>query len=181
MGISKKVRGQIINPDLYAERLTWIDDPVERSKVAATATERMRNQLLNSRQTFAFETVGTHPEKLEFLQRAKSAGYIIEVVFVTTSDPGINKARVRKRVIMGGHDVDDEAIVRRYEKSMALKTSYIDVADRARVIDNSTKATLVFFKDGDRMEVLENPDAIPWVRSIMADHYEGCSRTLPNP
>lgn len=181
MGISEKVGDQVVNPDLYAEGLTWIDDPVERSRVAAVDTEVIRNSLLNNRMTFAFETVGTRPEKLEFLRRAKDAGYFVEVVFVTTSDPEINKARVRQRVSMGGHDVDDEAIVRRYEKSMALMTSYIDIADRARVIDNSAKATLVFSKNGDRMKILENPDAIPWVRFILADHYEGCSRTLPNP
>ncbi len=55
--------------------------------------------------SIAFETVFSTQEKLEFLQRAKDAGFFIRFLFVCTNDPSINAQRVAQRVMGGGHDV----------------------------------------------------------------------------
>lgn len=180
MGIDRRVRGLIVNPDLYIESLD-IDDPVERWKRTCEDTESIRNQLLSLGETFAFETVGTRREKLEFLHRARNAGYRITVIFVTTNNPEINIRRVKKRVEMGGHDVPVEKIRSRYALSMSLIHEYIDIADEARVIDNSVRPVLVFSKCGEECRILRNPDVIPWVGKLLFSRYPHSERTLPDP
>jgi predicted ABC-type ATPase len=53
----------------------------------------------------AFESVFSAPDTVDFLRRAIDAGYFVRVFFIGTSDPGINAARVAKRVAAGGHTV----------------------------------------------------------------------------
>ena len=44
---------------------------------------------------------------------------------------------VRRRVLQGGHRVDDDKVIERYHKSIALMTPACEVADRAYIFDNS--------------------------------------------
>ena len=74
---------------------------------------------------------------LELLRQAKELGYEIHAVFVLTNNPSINVKRVRARVEAGGHDVPEEKIISRYEKSLRNLSQLIRIADHTRVIDNS--------------------------------------------
>ena len=181
MGLDEKLKGLLINPDLIAEDLD-IREYRAKSIEAARLAERYRNDLLRARVTFGFETVGTAPEKLEFITRAKGSGYRIVLIFVTTNDPNINIERVRGRVAMGGHDVDPEDIVRRYRNVMSKLCDYIDIADEATVMDNSgTHPFPVFLKDGNDMSILRNPDTVPWVEQSLAKRYPFANRVLDGP
>jgi predicted ABC-type ATPase len=80
------------------------------------------------------------PDKLDFVARAKTAGYFVRVFFIGTNDPPINAARVAGRVMAGGHTVPIEKIISRYGRSMANLTAAIDIADRVYVYDNSVDA-----------------------------------------
>ncbi len=104
---------------------------------AARWTTNRREELLGLRAGIAFETVFSAPDKVEFLERAKDAGYFIRVFFVGTTDPRINAARVAGRYMLGGHTVPIEKIVSRYERSMAQLASAIAIADRVYLYDNS--------------------------------------------
>ena len=104
---------------------------------AARWTDARREELLTAKRGIAFETVLSTPSKLDFLERAKSAGYFVRVFFIGTSDPRINAARVAGRVMEGGHTVPIEKIVSRYARSMANLAVAIRTADRAYVYDNS--------------------------------------------
>lgn len=104
---------------------------------AARWTEARREELLALQRGIAFETVFSAFEKVEFLHRAKRAGYFVRVFFIATSDPRINAARVADRVIRGGHTVPIEKIVSRYERSLANLPLAIDLAHRVYVFDNS--------------------------------------------
>ena len=64
-----------------ANRLTFADDRlcfpsgVINSYFASVAADFLRNKLLTTRHTFTFETVMSHPGKVELLQKAQEAGY----------------------------------------------------------------------------------------------------------
>lgn len=90
---------------------------------------------------------------------------VFEVIFITTSDPEINVARVAQRVSKGGHDVPREKIISRYYKSMRFLPQIIEVADIVKVYDNSGEHPLiVFFKKADGSAVLLNKEIRPrWV------------------
>ncbi len=83
------------------------------------------------------ETVFSTDDKLDFVARARVAGYFVRVFFIGTSDPRINAARVAGRVMAGGHTVPIEKIISRYGRSMANLAGAIDVADRVYIYDNS--------------------------------------------
>lgn len=68
----------------------------------------------------AFETVMSHPSKVEFIQKAKNAGYYVQLVFVGLSSSELSFERVSQRVQRGGHDVPQDKIIARYDRVMAL-------------------------------------------------------------
>ena len=114
----------------------WVPGPYH-SYLAAALAEAVRRELLEEGQTFTFETVMSHPSKIEFMREARQRGYRVYLYFVATDDPDINIDRVRRRVLQGGHPVDDEKVVERYHKSIALMTAACEVAHRAYIFDNS--------------------------------------------
>lgn len=63
----------LVNADNIARSL-WPDAPEKHSYEAALIAERERYRLLEERQTFCFETVFSHPSKLDFIGAAKAAG-----------------------------------------------------------------------------------------------------------
>ena len=71
-----------INPDDIAEHeLGGWNDPNSIRQAAALVTER-RETCLRKRKDFAFETVFSSSEKLDFLRRAHQCGFFIRLFFV---------------------------------------------------------------------------------------------------
>ena len=112
------------------------NDPDAVLKAAREAT-RQRHECLASRQSLAFETVLSSPEKLQYLGKAKDAGFFVRMFFVGTDDPRINARRVANRVLEGGHDVPVAKIVDRFGNSLASLVTAIPLCDRAYAYDNS--------------------------------------------
>ncbi len=104
---------------------------------AARWVEARREALLAERKGIAFETVFSAPDKVDFIDRARAAGYFVRVFFIGTRDPRINAARVADRVIHGGHTVPIEKIVSRYERSLANLPLAARLAHRLYLYDNS--------------------------------------------
>ena len=126
-----------LNPDEIArDRFGDWNSPDAVLK-AAQWTAARREELLAGRRGIALETVLSTPEKLDFLARAKDAGYFVRVFFIGTSDPRINAARVAGRVMEGGHSVPIDKIVSRHLRSMANLSVTIRLSDRVYVYDNS--------------------------------------------
>lgn len=169
-----------INADLIASSLTD-GSYEERNLKAAKIAAQLRESYLRRGMSFSIETVGSREDKLDFLGKAKAAGYIIHIVFVTTCSPEINKERVRMRVSMGGHDVPDDKIVSRYMRTMTLLPRYVEVADEFVAYDNSRpNPVLVFSKRNGKSMILKDPTLIPWVRELY-NKYPKSRRKLENP
>ncbi len=79
--------------------------------------EAQRQQFLIRRESFAFETVMSHPSKLELLEQAKTLGYQIILVFVATNNPQINVEQIASRVQLGGHDVPTDKIIDKSDRA----------------------------------------------------------------
>lgn len=130
-----------VNPDDIA-RLEYADveDQHERDMLAWINCNAQRDGLLSEQVTFGFETVGSHPSKVEFMARAKDLGYCVTLLFVSTEDPDINIRRIQARVKQGGHDVPSDKVRTRYYRTLGLLKDYFEVADTAFVWDNSREA-----------------------------------------
>ena len=126
-----------INPDNIAQEVfgDW-NSPEAVIKAAEQATQ-LRYDCLEQKRDFVFETVFSSQEKLEFLQKAKEAGFFIRLFYVCTSDPAINVARITQRYLNGGHEVPISKVISRYYKSLINAEEAISFVDRAYVYDNS--------------------------------------------
>ena len=126
-----------INPDNIAQEMfgDW-NSPEAVLKAAEKATQ-MRYECLEQGRDFVFETVFSSPEKLEFLKKAKEAGFFIRFFYVCTSDPSINVTRITQRYLNGGHEVPISKVISRYYKSLLNAEEAIAFVDRAYVYDNS--------------------------------------------
>ncbi|MCL2712897.1 MAG: hypothetical protein FWD37_06485 [Methanomassiliicoccaceae archaeon] len=177
--IAKNYGENIINPDNYAKGVSDVKDIKEKYIFAMTQCKLLRNSLLDFGVSFGFETVGSTKEKVDFLKRAASKGYKIEVLFVTTESAELCARRVLERVKSGGHDVERSKIFSRYKRTMGYLKDYIEVADVASVYDNSGEApVLVFTKINDKMRIIEEPSDIPWVEKYIHSYYKDADRVL---
>jgi predicted ABC-type ATPase len=128
--------GDYINPDDIADELDGSYN--ERVRHAQSIADRQRDACIEAKRSFSFETVMSHPSKVDILARAKAAGFFVQLYFVGTEDPQTNIERVALRVAQGGHDVPRDRIVSRWYRTMSLLHSAIATSDRSFVFDNST-------------------------------------------
>ncbi|HET6402803.1 MAG TPA: zeta toxin family protein [Candidatus Kapabacteria bacterium] len=140
--------------------------------LAAAAADFMRHKLMEQRRTFTFETVMSHPSKIELLAEARGKGYRTYLYFIATDDPMINISRVHQRVAQGGHSVPDEKIVSRYHRSLELLMPAIWQTDRAYVFDNSVdgqeRTWLAEITNGTTLVMKEN--SVPaWFKRAVLD------------
>ncbi len=139
-----------INPDEIALELGGFTG--ENFKKAADTAVEIREECLRKKQSVAFETVFSSPDKLEFMQRALAAGYFIRFFFISTKTPIINAGRITQRYMEQGHEVPISKIVSRFNRSVTQCATAARVADRTYIYDNSVDgrdAQLIFkFKEG---------------------------------
>src|SRR5258708_4040523 len=114
--------------------------------------------------TFTFETVLSHPSKLDFLKNARQRGYKNYLYFVCTVSPTINIARVAQRVALGGHDVPSDKIESRYYSSLALLSDLIPYTYHTYLFDNSSEdseiALVAEIENGSAF--IPKTEEIPW-------------------
>lgn len=111
---------------------------------AVLLAEKQREEHIKQMEEFCFETVLSTERNLLLLKKAKKKGYFIRCVL--TADPMINVWRVRSRVESGGHDVPEEKIVKRYDKTLALIKDLVEVCDICHIYDNSGNKPFRVFK-----------------------------------
>lgn len=159
-----------INPDNIARDIYGDWNAQEAVLSAAKHAQAERERCLASRLSLAFESVLSASDKVDFIVRAKEAGYFVRLFFVGTESPAINAGRVAQRVMEGGHDVPIPKIIARYAKSIANCATVAGVADRAYVYDNSVDGhdpTLLFrAENGGMAKVYEN---VPTWAQIIAE------------
>lgn len=131
---------------------------------AALAADFIRHQLLAKGETFTFETVLSHPSKIDLLQQGIKEGYKNYLYFICTVDPVINIARVSQRVKLGGHSVPEDRIIKRYQESLEILPSIIPLCHRVYLFDNSSEERSiepVAEIDNDKT-LLIKAEQIPW-------------------
>lgn len=126
-----------VNADLIARELDR-RHPESASYEAARLAERLRLDFLQAGRSFCFETVFSHPSKIDFVAQAKALGYEVVLVFIHLGNHELNQARVAQRVSEGGHGVPAEKIVARIPRTLFHICTVLPLADKARLYDNSS-------------------------------------------
>ena len=161
-----------INPDLVAQERFGDWNSPDAIRKAVVYCQEWREQCLAERKSLIFETVLSADDKIDFIERAKEAGFFVRLFFVCTGSPTINASRIAQRVIKGGHDVPITKIISRYQKSV-LNCKYIATkVDRTYLYDNSIEDAeaklLLRFSDGKiaKRYIEELPE---WAKQIIEE------------
>ena len=98
---------------------------------------RQRRVVITSGLVAAVETTLAGHGALRLMEAAREAGYRIELHYICLRSPEIALDRIRNRVALGGHDVPQPDVVRRFGRSLARLPAAIERSDETRLYDNS--------------------------------------------
>lgn len=161
-----------INPDNIAQEKFVDWNSADAVLKAAEYATKLRYKCLHEKSDFVFETVFSSEEKLEFVKKAKEAGFFIRLFFVCTSDPAINVNRITQRYLDGGHEVPISKVISRYYKSLSNAGLAISMVDRAYVYDNSIENQMpqLLFRTISGKMFKQYSNTIPeWARMLVQE------------
>ncbi|HEX8162616.1 MAG TPA: hypothetical protein VF538_12135 [Pyrinomonadaceae bacterium] len=96
------------------------------------------HDLAGARSSFAFETTLATRSYATWIAELKREGYNFHLLFLWLDSPELATQRVSERVFLGGHDVPEQVIRRRYAKGIRnFFDLYRPLADSWVVYDNS--------------------------------------------
>ncbi|MDZ4380198.1 MAG: AAA family ATPase [Parvibaculum sp.] len=129
----------IINPDLLTVRLREKErlNILEANGEALNRIQAWLEASINAHQTVGVETVLSTGKYRPLVEKAKSLGFEIRLLYVTLQNASLNIERVRMRVAAGGHDVPEDKIIERRERSFRQLAWFLEQADMALIFDNS--------------------------------------------
>lgn len=152
-----------INPDIIAQERFGDWNSVDAVSKSIIYCEELREECLRERKSLIFETVLSRRDKVDYITRAKEAGFFVRIFFVCTESPTINAMRIAKRVMQGGHDVPITKIISRYKLSVANCIDVAKIVDRCYLYDNS----------------VENSDARPLFRAVDGKVFKRYTENMP--
>lgn len=109
---------------------------------AADMAASIRESLIESKASLIFETVLSDPvgEKIEFLKQTVELGFTVVLIYIWIGDAQTSIQRVSMRVAQGGHDIPDEKLLTRIDRSHANLDRAIASLPHVIVFDNSDLA-----------------------------------------
>lgn len=132
-----------VNADLIAKGISPFDPELGSIAAGRILLERV-NDLVGKREDFAFETTLSGEGMKERIKNWKDQGYRIKLIFLKLPNVEMAKARVRNRVLKGGHNVPTATIERRFERGLQQIDNYKKIVDEWVIYDNSgTKPVLI--------------------------------------
>ena len=151
------------NADSIAEGLGDANRPEQqmraRNLVDTETAERLR-------ESFGFESTWSGQSRPAIVRRAHGQGYETQAIFLGTNDVGINIARVRRRVLEGGHDVPEKEITRRWARALENLLATWEELDLIDVLDSSTETVRVIAQKQGRQTRLTVSEIPPWATPI---------------
>jgi predicted ABC-type ATPase len=137
---------------------------------AARLVTALRQELVNQRESFVWETVFSDPvgDKLAFLKQAVQSGYNVVLCFIGLGHPRTSEERVAMRVSQGGHDVPTEKLRARYPRTLANLRAAIRELPCVLLFDNNDLRTpfrqVAVYQNG--RAVLLKPPLPRWLEGL---------------
>jgi len=132
-----------INADLIAQGVS----PFSPESAAIRAGRLMLGEIelsMRRRVDFGFETTLSGRSHLGVMRRLKERTYQVHIFYLWVPSVELALARIRERVLRGGHDVPETVVRRRFERSIAnFLARYRLLANRWMLFDNSSSAPTI--------------------------------------
>jgi predicted ABC-type ATPase len=139
---------EFVNADIIASGLSVFDPDLAAMAAGRVMLARLK-ELAARRADFAFETTLASRSFAPWIAELIAAGYGFHLVFLWLSSPELAIIRVADRVRMGGHDVPETTIRRRYHAGLSnFFALYRPLADTWEIADNSNGRTVRLIAGG---------------------------------
>lgn len=126
-----------VNADLIAAAYSPFAPELAAVKAARSMIAELHSHAEAGRD-FAFETTLSGKTYASLISHWQNEGYRVKLFFLQLASADIAVERVRRRVIEGGHNVQEDTIRRRFDKGLRnLHEIYLPIVDEWIVYDNS--------------------------------------------
>jgi predicted ABC-type ATPase len=147
---------QFVNADTIATGLSGLR-PEQSAFAAGRIMVRRVKELGAQKADFGFETTLASRSFAPWLRGLKASGYVLHLLYLWLPSADMAVMRVQQRVRLGGHNVPEETVRRRYRRGLRnFFTTYQELADHWRFLDNSTVPRLLAEGSGTRVETLRD-------------------------
>lgn len=145
-----------LNADYLAQGLS----PLAPERVAVEAGKlllRKMGECVARKDSFAIESTLSGSTLARRLRQAQSAGYRLRLFYFWLPDAAMAKARVKLRVLKGGHNIPAVDIERRFGRSLEnLRSVYRPLVDEWNILDGTASpARLIASGDPRRVDVFD--------------------------
>jgi predicted ABC-type ATPase len=153
----------IIDPDAIAREISP-KNPESAALAAGRKAIELARSYIQSDCSFIVETTLAGNTYLNLMREVKALGWLVRLTYIGINQPTTNIQRVRTRVELGGHNVPESDILRRYERSLANLNKAAKIVDSLILYDNSTVAghQILATIEGDS-KVIYVPELPSWV------------------
>lgn len=133
----------VLNPDTVAQQIRNLHPDIPPAMANAHAWQIGRSlleQAIAGGRDYRFETTLGGRSIAQLLQQAARAGHRLHIWFCGLASADLHLKRVRNRVSHGGHDIPEEKIRERWNRSRENLIRLLPLIDHLRVFDNSTES-----------------------------------------
>jgi predicted ABC-type ATPase len=172
-GSPELARLPFLNPDRLSADYRVADPALSREAADIRALRHIAGEirrLLAARQSFVSETVGANAAYRRYVEAAKTAGYLVRVVFVGLRSAEQSIARVALRVSLGGHSIPTTDIHRRWPAvhvNLTWFATYADILDVYANAEDGAAPRIISRVRAGRIEMLD-ATALPAVTEALA-------------
>lgn len=153
---------EFVNADTIAAGLSAFNPERAAFQAGRVMLDRLQ-QLAESREDFAFETTLASKTFAYWLKSLKLMGYDFHLIYLWLPSPELATARVTERVKIGGHNVPEETIRRRYYAGLKnFFNLYCPLADSWFFYDNSQNSGPLLLASGVKQSGIYLNDAVMW-------------------
>ena len=145
---------EYVNADVIAQGLSGFNPMGVAMEAGRIMLARLR-ELAEQRVSFAFETTLASRSYAGWIRKLTGQGFRFQLAFLWLPSADLAVARVADRVRMGGHDVPEPTVRRRYVAGLRnFHRLYQPIAKTWRVYDNASSRTpaLIAWGTGPRVE-----------------------------
>ena len=129
---------EFVNADQIAAGLSAYSPETVAFEAGRIMLKRLHD-LAAAKVNFAFESTLSSRTFALFLTRCKAQGYRVQIFYVALPSAELAVNRVALRVKLGGHNIPQADIERRFQRSLHnLHTLYLPLTDRWTVLDNAS-------------------------------------------
>ena len=142
-GFLLKEGDTFFNPDTVAQQIRNLHPDIPLATANAHSWQigkALLEQAIACGRDYRFETTLGGRSIAQLLEKAARAGHRLHIWFCGLASPDLHIRRVRSRVSHGGHDIPEEKIRERWNRSRENLIRLLPLIDHLRVIDNSAES-----------------------------------------